>query len=40
MQIQTSHDRDNMGKENITISLMDEMIIMFDHEYVQSMKVI
>jgi len=37
LDIQTRHIRDHMGKENTTISLMEWMIIMFDHESVTTM---
>jgi len=40
VNIQTRHVRDDMGKENTTISLIDWKIIMFDHEGVKTTKVI
>jgi len=38
IEIQTRYVRDHIGKENITISLMDWKIITFDHEGVKTTK--
>jgi len=39
IQIQTRHVRGCIGKENITISLIEWKIIMFDHEGIKTTKV-